>query len=209
MSTFSGQRIAVFDAEIKKRIEECSKGWNSHDEMGVSVLVIFDYKEMRYRVFDDRNIAEAIEMLWSYDTVVGFNTVGFDWKLLRATYPKLIVRDDSERPTIRYKFKEFGRRSDDFDVLREIWISLDLDPDHFAPATHGGYKLDDVAFETIGLRKSGDGAKAPSLYQEGRWSELVDYCIRDVQIEKELFEFTQRYGYVVRRGQRIKIAKMS
>lgn len=202
---FEGKSICVFDAEIKKRIEDCSKGWQSHDEMGVSVLVVFDYATMRYRVFDDNTSEEAIDLLWGCELCVGFNTVGFDWKLLKATYPNLILNNQPE--PITQRVKGFGRRSGDFDILREIWISLRLNPDVFDPKTHGGYKLDDVAFETIGLRKTGDGAKAPVLFQEGRWAELCDYCVQDVKIEKELFEFAARYGYVIRNGQRIKLAE--
>ena len=188
-----GRRIAVFDAEIKKPIEACSRGWQSHDEMGLSCLVIFDYESMRYRVFDDRNIAEALAILTGFDYVVGFNTVNFDWKLLKATYSQLY-------PGV---FDQKG--SQDFDILREIWVSLNLNPDVFVPRTHGGYKLDDVARETIGLEKSGNGANAPILYQEGRIAELIDYCVQDVKIEKELFEFIVRYGYVVRNGKRIPV----
>lgn len=96
MKNFQGRKIAVFDAEIKKRIEDCSNGWNSHDEMGISVLVIFDYATMRYRV-------------------------------------------------------------------------------------------------------------AKLMYQEGRFTELVDYCIEDVRIEKTLFEFAATYGYVIRGGKPIQL----
>ncbi len=190
---FEGKKIAVFDCEIKTPIEKCSRGWQSHDEMGVSVLVIFDYSTMRYRVFDDTNHNQAMQILDGYDLVVGFNTVGFDWKLLNATYPPASGT--------------FKRISQDYDILREIWISLGLDPDHFDSSTHGGYKLDDVAHETIGLSKSGNGAHAAILYQAGKWSELVDYCIQDVKVEKELFEFCAKYGYVIRNGRIIKVRK--
>ena len=185
---FQGRKIAVFDAEIKKPIEDCSRGWKSHDEMGVSCLVVFDYETMRYRVFDDHNMNECLNILYGHDVVVGFNTVGFDWKLINATY-----NNNQER------------RSRDFDILREIWISIGADPDHFRPETHGGYKLDDVARETIGLMKSGDGAKAPRLYQQGKIAELIDYCVQDVKIEKELFEFVAHFGYVLRNGRKIRI----
>lgn len=191
MKNFQGKRIAVFDAEIKKRIEDCSKGWNSHDEMGISVLVIFDYATMRYRVFDDKNAGEACTILSTYDLVVGFNTVGFDWKLIKATWPGMFP---------------VGRTSKDFDILREIWIAKGLNPNKFEPSTHGGYKLDDVAFETIGMRKTANGALAPVMYQEGRFADLVDYCIEDVRIEKTLFEFAATYGYVIRGGRPIQLA---
>ena len=189
MINLQGRKIAVFDCEIKKRIEDCSKGWQSHDEMGISVCVIFDYVTMRYRVFDDKNSAEALGILKGYDLVVGFNTVGFDWKLVNATWKS-----------------EAERRSKDFDVLREIWIALGLNPNKFEPRTHGGYKLDDVARETIGMSKTANGALAPIMFQESRIAELIDYCLEDVRIERTLFEFAATNGYVVRNGRAIQLA---
>lgn len=185
---FEGKKIAVFDAEIKKRIEDCSNGWNSHDEMGISVLCMFDYHSMRYRVFDEKNAPEALAILSTYDLVVGFNTVGFDWKLVDATWGK--VPD---------------RKSRNFDILREIWLSLNLNPDKFEPRTHGGFKLDDVAWDTIRMRKTGNGAIAPLLFQEGRTAELVDYCLEDVRIERTLFEFVAEHDFCVRAGEVIPI----
>jgi DEAD/DEAH box helicase domain-containing protein len=191
MNSLAGLPIAVFDAEIKKPIEQCSKGWQSHDEMGISVLVIFDYRTMRYRVFDDKNHEEALEILYGYDLVVGFNTVGFDWKLINATWPA-----------------NRERRSRDYDILREIWIAQGLNPNEFVPQTHGGFKLDDVAADTLQMRKSANGALAPIMYQEGRWADLVDYCIEDVRIEKTLFEFVVNHGFVIRRNNVIRLSEI-
>jgi len=182
------RRIVVFDLEIKRPIESLSKGWNSHDEMGISTLCLYDYSSRRYRVFDDLNKEECLEILNNYEFVVGFNTVNFDWKVVNATWSS-----------------DNRRTSKDFDILREIWKSLGLNPDVFSPMTHGGYKLDDVAAETVGMRKSGDGAKAPKLYQAGRIAEVIDYCLEDVRIEKTLFEFIVDHKYVIRGGNKIPI----
>jgi hypothetical protein len=181
-----GRKIAVFDLEIKKRIEDCSKGWQSHDEMGISVLCLFDYATMRYRVFDDYNKDECLNILHNYDIVSGFNTVNFDWKVVNKSWPN-----------------GYTRIGKDFDILREIWVSLGLNPDVFNPRTHGGYKLDDVAAETISMRKTANGALAPVMFQEGRYADLVDYCLEDVRIERTLFEFVVENGYVVRNGKQI------
>jgi hypothetical protein len=178
-------RVAVFDLEIKKPISECTLGWSSYGEMGVSVLVIYDYVTHRYRVFDDKNIKEGLDILCNYDVIAGYNTVSFDWKVINATYDNPV------------------RTSKDYDILREIWISLGLNPEEYSYNTHSGYKLNDVVFDTIGMHKSGNGSLAPVLYQEGRYAELVDYCLHDVKITKELFDFARRYRYVVRENQRI------
>lgn len=199
-----GKKIAVFDAEIKKRIEDCSNGWQSHDEMGISVLVIFDYVTMRYRVFDDKNAAEAIAILSTYDLIVGFNTVGFDWKLIKATWPAMFPISWNRVPDGAVLNAD-GCISRNFDILREIWLTLGLDPNNFSPKTHGGYKLDDVAWDTIRMRKTANGALAPIMFQEGRFADLVDYCIEDVRIEKTLFEFIAKHGFCVRDGRVIEI----
>ncbi len=181
-----GKSIAVYDLEIKKEISECSKGWQSHDEMGISCLGAFDYKTGRYRIFDESNLPEFFRITKGY-LLVGFNTVNFDSKVISGTA----------------NIENWA--NGDFDILREIWISQGLDPDNFNMSTHGGYKLDDVAFDTIRLRKSGSGGHAPLLYKQGCIAELHDYCLEDVRIEKELFEFIVRFGYVIRNGKRIRL----
>lgn len=191
MINLAGRKIAVFDAEIKVPIEKCSRGWNSHDEMGVACLVIFDYLNMRYRVFNEDNASEAMAILHDYDFVVGFNTVRFDWPLIQATYPDIIGGRT--------------RKATDCDILRQIWISRGLNPDVFVPRTHGGFKLDDVAFDTIGMRKTLSGEQAPILFQQGRLVEVIDYCLEDVRIERALFEFAVQHGYIIRGGQQFRI----
>src|SRR6266496_1478705 len=186
MTKLAGKKIVVFDLEIKRPIEKCSRGWQSHDEMGISCLCLFDYFTNRYRVFDDKSSLECLAILKHYDLVVGYNTVNFDWKVVNATWVKLSLNG--------------ARTSKDFDILREIWKSKGLNPDKFVPQTHGHLKLDDVAFETIGMKKTLDGATAPKYYEEGRIAEVIDYCLEDVRIEKTLFEFIVENGYVIRNG---------
>jgi len=64
--------------------------------------------------------------------------------------------------------------------------------------------LDGLAEGTFGLHKSGTGAHAPVLYQEGKYAELFAYNLQDVRLTKKLFEFIKEYGFVVdRAGRRI------
>ncbi|HEX9232436.1 MAG TPA: ribonuclease H-like domain-containing protein [Blattabacteriaceae bacterium] len=184
------KKIAVFDLEIKQPIESLAKGWSDHTNMGISCLCLFDYFTGRYRVFDDNSKLEALDILLTYDYIVGYNTVNFDMKVITACWS--IPQD---------KIKV----SKDFDILREIWISKGLNPDKFVGFTHGGVKLDDVAFETVKMRKTLDGATAPKLYQQNRHAEVIDYCLEDVRIEKTLFEFVVTNGFVIRNGVKIPI----
>ncbi len=188
MNLLSGKKIAVYDLEIKQPIESLVKGWNDHVNMGISCLCLFDYFTNRYRVFDDNSKLEALDILLTYDYIVGYNTVNFDYRVVTACWS--IPQDKT-------------RVSKDFDILREIWVSKGLNPDKFVPYTHGGVKLDDVAEETIHMKKTLDGATAPKYYQQGRLAEVIDYCLEDVRIEKTLFEFIIENGFVIRNNSRI------
>ncbi len=162
-----GKNIVVYDLEIKKPIEECSKGWNSHDEMGISVGCAFDYRSNRYRVFMDDNIKELVDRLNEPGTVVvAFNHIGFDNVLLRQS--GLPLNDDANLLN--------------FDMLVESRKAAG------AGGFVKGFKLDDH-LRVLGLpMKTANGALAPIMYREGKIGELVDYCLNDVTQEKALFE---------------------
>lgn len=180
MDKLKGRKIAVFDLEIKKPVDECVKGWSGHDEMGVSCLCLYDYLEGRYRVFDDNSKYRCIEILNTYEYVVGYNTINFDWKVILACW--------------KFPLTIPSRISKDFDIYKEMCDS----------GGRGG-KLNQIAQETISMSKIGEGSEAPKLYQQSRFAEVVDYCLEDVRIEKTLFEFVVNNGYVIRNGQQIPI----
>lgn len=165
----NGKNIVVYDLEIKKTIEQCSRGWASHDEMGISVGCAFDYRSMRYRVFMDDNIAELVDRLNEPDTlVVAFNHVGFDNKLLRASGFALKPDNDLKN----------------YDMMLVSKDGAGAANEKFAK----GFKLDDH-LKALGMpMKTGEGAIAPILWQEGKIGAVVDYCLNDVMVERMLFE---------------------
>lgn len=181
---FEGKSICVFDCEIKKTLVT-KEDWNDHASMGLSCMVVFDYKEMRYRVFDDHNAQEGMRLLYNSEWCAGFNTIGFDWKLLCSTYPNFVPSYSGQSgPT-------------NFDIRAEVCKVV---------GTYTkGYKLGEIAQETLGYTKSDEGGHAPQLYQEGRIAELIDYCIQDVKVEKDLFEFVVKNGYIRRFGKEVKL----
>jgi hypothetical protein len=85
------------------------------------------------------------------------------------------------------------------DMLRRIWQSLGLDADRFGDA-HKGWGLDAVASQTLGVNKIGFGGDAPKWFQAGLIQKVANYCADDVAIERDLTDFVERYGYVVRDG---------
>ena len=172
--------IIIYDCEIVKAIpnrdgsklegiEYCA-GWRDFANMGVSVTGVYDYVEGRYRVFCEDNRAEFEKLIAERDLFVGFNSIPFDNALLAAS-----------------PFWPVPPASQCYDLLREIWAAADLGP-KFDFMTHGGYGLDAVCLKNFGTRKSGDGALAPMLWQQGKIGAVIDYCLNDIFLTKQLFD---------------------
>lgn len=186
--------MLIYDIEIEKAIEEGKNdgfriegvkycdGWHDHKGMGISCVCAYDYEQDRYRTFFKDNCAEFLALALSHDTLIGFNNIGFDNKVLLAQewFPM-------EVNGMAYLWDEKS-----YDLLREIWIAAGLGPKFVYP-THAGYGLDAVIkanAEIIGgnFGKTGHGAVAPVDFQSGNYGRLVDYCLSDVWLTKKLFD---------------------
>ena len=157
------KNIIVFDLEIKNLIGQCGVTWGTHDKMGLSCAVAYRFIEDDYLVFDDHNVQELGDILRSADLVVGYNHLNFDYKVLAKACG----------------ISGLGKDTRDFDLLAEIWKA--------AGKRIKNSGLGKVCESTLGTNKSGDGAMAPILYQQGKYAELVSYCIQDVKLTRDLF----------------------
>jgi hypothetical protein len=65
-------------------------------------------------------------------------------------------------------------------------------------------KLESVAMATLGEGKSGSGLDAIWYYKNQEWEKLIKYCLDDVRVTKEVYEYGQRHGnlWFDNRGQR-------
>ena len=50
-------------------------------------------------------------------------------------------------------------------------------------------KLDTIAEATLGKNKSGHGGLAVKWWKAGEKQKVIDYCIDDVKITKEVYEY--------------------
>ena len=182
--------MIVFDVEIKKAIlgrnetpvqgVECCEGWRDFANMGVACVCTFDTDTYLARAFVDDNLGDFQSYVRSKETG-GFNTKRFDIPLL----------------------EEYGLVIDEgnhYDALEQIWLKCGLDPDHFAPKTHGGWGLDAVMQATFGLAKTGHGAAAPVWWQHGEYGRVIDYCLNDAWLEAKLIMHMLNGGIVSAAG---------
>lgn len=168
----------VVDIEIQKTIEETPGGWDATDKLGVSCAVVYEYLTNRFRVYGPDDVKALQDRLLAAHRVTGFNTWKFDFPVIWGLAGRErveVLRDTSD------------------DLLRRIWMARGLDPDVFTDQ-HKSWGLDRVCQYTIGSRKSGTGADAPGWFQAGNWSRLVDYCIQDVALTRDLSNFIELYG---------------
>lgn len=179
----------IYDCEIIKGIvkkgesrlpdiEYCD-GWRDFANMGISVIGAYDYLEDRYRVFCADNFPQFQALLDRANLVIDFNGTQFDKPLLAANN----LHFDSDKH---------------YDILREIWKAEGHDPDKFDYRTHGNYGLDACCRANFhGYAKSGNGALAPIDWQRGDIGSVIDYCLNDVRLTKELVDKIRLEGWII------------
>ena len=113
------------------------------------------------------------EVAKTADLFIGFNILDFD---LRFIYQRSVIL--GVRPTLDLNFARY-RSSPIFDVMREWskWESHNISLDTLAKA--------------LGLKSSKDGAingsNVAKAYEEGRLKEIYDYCERDVELTRKIY----------------------
>jgi hypothetical protein len=163
------KNIVVYDLEIKNEIGKNGVTWQSFDKMGISVGCAFDYRDYRFRVFMDDNLHELADRLNEPGTlVVAFNHISFDNNLLRGC--GFDLKPDAEL--------------NNYDMLVESRNGARC-PNQFQK----GFRLDDHLHAMKLPCKTANGALAPVWWQEGRVGKVIDYCLDDVMVEKQLFDF--------------------
>lgn len=158
--------IIVFDLETKKSFEEVG-GKNNLKELGVSVLSAYSYNQDKFFVFEEKELPDFEKLLRQAKLVVGFNIRDFDLPVFSP-----------------YTFLN----------LKHLNI-LDL-LDDIAEAAGFRVGLNNLAQATLGLEKIASAIEALRWYQEGRIKELKDYCLQDVRLTKELFDYGRKNGQV-------------
>ncbi len=143
-------------------------GRNNFNELNVSVVVIYSYNEDRYISYNEDEIDKLGDKLKETDLIIGFAINRFDLPVLSK----------------HYDFNLFDIPS--IDILDDIEI-----------ASGKRVSLDILARENLGEGKTGKGADAPKLYEEGRLEELRKYCENDVKITKKVYELAKNQGHLM------------
>jgi len=154
-----GKNIVVFDIETKDAFGDVG-GRDGLTRLEISVLGCYDYRAGEYRVYEEGELPAFAERLSKKPLLVGFNSRRFDTPILQ-----------------KYIQFDLGKLCQ-LDIMEEIVRAL-------------GHRLslDSVAKATLGKGKSGSGLDAIRFWRAGRIEELKRYCLDDVKITREVFEY--------------------
>jgi DEAD/DEAH box helicase domain-containing protein len=133
---------------------------NFVDEMQITVVGVYNYAKDEYKTYFLEELSDLELDLKQANLLVGFNNDHFDTPILNKYY----------------QFDLFSIAS--FDILRE-----------FRANTGKRLGLDAIASMTLGSSKSGTGSNAMTLYNDGKLEELAQYCLNDVKLTKDMFEY--------------------
>ncbi len=129
-------------------------------KLDIAIVGIYDSETDTYSSYLQEELGKLWPILERADMLIGFTSEHFDMPLLNKYYPGDLT-----------KIKHL-------DILKEI------------KASYGRrMKLDQLAEGTLGKKKSGWGGAAVKWWNEGEVEKVRAYCIDDVKITKELYDY--------------------
>jgi DEAD/DEAH box helicase domain-containing protein len=134
----------------------------------MSIAVTID-DEGRHFFWDDHDPTGLAIYLEEADVVVTFNGKGFDIPMIASLAGREL------------------ELADHYDICEEVRKVI---------GTSKGYKLTEICERTLGHGKITSGALAPFLAMEGRWAQLVSYCVHDVELTRELYQYILQHGTI-------------
>lgn len=151
--------------DIESVSDSLVRGHIDVTEQELTVVAIHDSNTGEYTSY----VKEELPKLWPFledtDILIGFNSDSFDIPLLNRYYPGNLSHIRS------------------LDLLTEV-----------AKVLGRRIRLQSLAEATLGRGKSGDGMEAGQWWKEGKIEKVREYCIEDVRLTRELYDYALLHG---------------
>jgi len=164
--TYNTPRVMVLDVETLRGADQVG-GWHNSHLMGLAVAVVSDSVSGESLAFFEHQAGELFAYLRKADLVVGFNIIGFDFKVLSAY-------DDGTLEHLPV-----------FDILVDVRRRLGF-----------RLSLAHLTEHTLGATKTADGLQSLAWIREGRMDLVEEYCRADVRITEQLFRHGLEAGWL-------------
>lgn len=153
--------------DIETKMTPFTRGRLDVNELEITVVGIHDSSTNEYSSY----LVEELPKLWpiieSADMLIGFNSDSFDVPLLNRYYAGDLTRIRS------------------LDILTEVYKALGR-----------RVRLESLAQATLGRGKKGDGLKAGEWWEQGLFDKVREYCLEDVRLTRELYDYAREHGHV-------------
>ncbi|MFA5853997.1 MAG: ribonuclease H-like domain-containing protein [Patescibacteria group bacterium] len=133
----------------------------------ITLIGVYYYETDEYASYLEHELPNLWPRLERADRIIGYNTKGFDYPVMNSYYPGDFLTFPS------------------LDLLEVITANLGF-----------RLKLDSVAHATLGIGKSGSGLQALEYFRKGEFDKLRDYCLQDVKVTKEVYDYGRAHGEI-------------
>ncbi|MBI1819832.1 MAG: ribonuclease H-like domain-containing protein [Nitrospirae bacterium] len=139
-------------------------GRNARDLL-VSVVGIYSYQRDACECYEEKDLPALLPMMEGANLIIGFNTKRFDYLVLEPYFQKTLDHLRS------------------LDILEEVQKAL-------------GHRLslDTIAKATLNQAKLGAGLDAIRYFRNGEIEKLKKYCLEDVRLTRDLYEYGKKHG---------------
>ncbi len=158
--------IVYFDVETQKLFEDV--GGRDASKLRLACGVTWSTARNDFAVYWEKDAAALVAELKAADRVVGFNSIGFDYEVLKP-----------------YALNENVRTFRSIDMLQDIYRTLSF-----------RLSLDSIARATLGTTKTADGVQSVAWFRNGELDKIAEYCKADVDITRRVYEFGRDNGYI-------------
>jgi uncharacterized protein YprB with RNaseH-like and TPR domain len=143
-------------------------GSNNPADLSISVVGLYEYEGDKYSTFEQEEFGKLWPILENADMLITFNGDHFDIPLLNKYYSGDLTKIKS------------------LDILKEM---------HKVAGRR--MKLDQIAQGSLGINKSGNGLDAIRWWRDGEKEKVKKYCLDDVRITKEVYEYALKNGKLI------------
>ena len=153
--------------DIETKAASPVRGRLDVNELELTVVGVHDSESGEYTSYFKDELPRLWPIMERADMLIGYNSDSFDIPLLNRYYPGDLSKIRSLDLMVEVQ-KVLGRR----------------------------LRLDSLARATLGRGKTGDGLKAVDWWAEGLYDKVREYCIEDVRLTRELYEYAMKHGAV-------------
>ena len=157
----------ILDIETKNTFSDVG-GQQNVDKLEASFVGVYSYNQDKYLSFWEKDFDQLGQLLQNAFLIVGFSINRFDLPVLAKHF--------------NFNLMALPR----LDLLEEVEM-----------AYGSRISLDILAQTNLqGIKKTHHGLDAVRFWSEGNLKDLEDYCLQDVKVTKEVYEFVKKNGFV-------------